>query len=89
MEVYLQKKMRGFVDQVLIIADLSNLSTNNFKFSVTKRNLSDSLKYSPERQHKLIAVNVSAFAYTCWRFIQPLLPKKTLSKISIIGTNKK
>lgn len=81
--------MRGYVDQITIIADLANLSSSNFKFAVTKRNVADSLKYSPERQYKLIAVNVSAFAYTIWRFIQPLLPKKTLSKISIIGTDKK
>lgn len=39
--------MRGHVTQVLIIADVENLGTNNFKFSITKKNVSDSLKFSP------------------------------------------
>lgn len=43
----MQKKMKGHVDQILIIADLTGLSSDNFKLSVTKRNVADSLKYSP------------------------------------------
>ncbi len=73
--------MRGYVDQMIVIGDLGNLSSKNFKLAVTKRNVSDSLKYGPERQHALITVNVSTFAYTAWTFIKPLLPKKTLHKI--------
>ena len=34
-------------------------------------------------------MNVSTFAYTAWTFIKPLLPKKTLHKIEIVGINKK
>ena len=37
----------------------------------------------------MITVNVSTFAYTAWTFIKPLLPKKTLHKIEIVGSNKK
>lgn len=73
--------MRGYVDQMIIIGDLNNLGTNNFKLAITKRNVADSLKYGPERQLALITVNVSTFAYTAWNFIKPLLPKKTLHKI--------
>jgi hypothetical protein len=39
--------MRGYVDQMLVIADLENLSSKNFKLAITKRNLADSLKYGP------------------------------------------
>ncbi len=39
--------MRGYVDQMLVIADLDGLGSNNFKLAITKRNLSDSLKYGP------------------------------------------
>lgn len=80
--------MRGIADQITIIADLMDLSMANFKMAVTKRNIAESLKYSPERQYKLIAINITSFAYYCWMFIQPLLPKHTLSKITIVGTNK-
>lgn len=73
--------MRGYIDQMLVIGDLSNLSSNNFKLAITKRNLSDSLNYGPERQHGLVIVNASSFAYTAWMFIKPLMPKKTLHKI--------
>jgi len=65
------------------------LGSDNFKLAITKRNIADSLKYSPERQYKLIAVNVSIFAYTIWGVLKPLLPKKTLAKINIIGTDVK
>ncbi len=47
LEIYLPKKMRGNVSQVLIIADVENLGTNNFKFSITKKNIIDSLQFSP------------------------------------------
>ena len=39
--------MRGYVDQMVIIADLENLGTKNFKLAITKRNVGDSLKYGP------------------------------------------
>lgn len=89
LEIYLRTKMRGYVDQMVIIADLENLGAKNFKLAITKRNVGDSLKYGPERQLGLTAINVSSFAYPIWTFIKPLLPKKTLSKIEIIGNNKK
>jgi len=89
LEIFLQKKMRGYSDQFTIIADIENLSAENFKLSITKRNLADSLKYSPERQYKLICVNVGMFAYTVWGVLKPMLPKRTLSKINIFGTDRK
>lgn len=73
--------MRGYVDQMVVIADLSNLGAKNFKLAITKRNLSDSLKYGPERQHGLVVVNANVFAHTAWAIIKPLMPKKTLHKI--------
>jgi hypothetical protein len=73
--------MRGYVDQMIAIGDLINLGTNNFKLAITKRNIADSLKYSPERQLSMYIVNASTFAYTAWTFIKPLLPKKSIHKI--------
>lgn len=81
LEIHLREKMRGYVDQMLVIGDLTDLGTRNFKLAITKRNVGDSLKYGPERQHALIIVHASTFAYTAWTFIKPLLPKKTLHKI--------
>lgn len=81
LEIYLRTKMRGYVDQMLVIGDLTDLGSKNMKLAITKRNVSDSLKYGPERQHGLIIVHASTFAYTAWTFIKPLLPKKTLHKI--------
>lgn len=34
-------------------------------------------------------MNVGLFAYSVWKILQPLLPKSTLNKISIVGTEKK
>jgi hypothetical protein len=39
--------MRGYVDQMIVIGDLGNLGTKNFKLAITKRNVADSLKYGP------------------------------------------
>lgn len=39
--------MRGNVTQVTIIADVQDLGTDHFKFSVTKKNIIDSTSYSP------------------------------------------
>lgn len=47
LEIYLRTKMRGYVDQMIVIGDLTNLGSNNFKLSITKRNVADSLKYGP------------------------------------------
>ena len=47
LQIYLRTKMRGYVDQMIVIGDLGNLGSCNFKLSVTKRNVSDSLKYGP------------------------------------------
>ena len=77
--------MRGNVTQVTIIADVENIGTDHFKFSVTKRNIVDSLSFSPERQFKMIGVNVSSFALYWWKLVSPLLPKNTLEKITIAG----
>lgn len=39
--------MRGYVDQILVIGDLTDLGAKNMKLAITKRNVSDSLKYGP------------------------------------------
>lgn len=88
LEVWLQRKWGGYADQYTVIADVGGLGASNFKLAITKRNVSDGLKYCPERQHKMIAVNVSSFAYFVWNFLQPLLPKRTVSKLSVVGTDK-
>jgi hypothetical protein len=86
--VWLQHKWKGYADQYTVIADVQGLGSSNFKLAITKRNVGDCLKYCPERQHKLIAVNVSTFATFLWGALKPLLPKRTISKLSIAGCDK-
>jgi len=71
-----------------VIADIEGLGADNFKLAISKRNVSDGLKYAPERQYKLFAVNLASFAYVVWSFLKPLLPKRTLSKISVLGSDR-
>jgi len=87
-EVYIPRKTKGYADQFIALADLDNLGSANFKLSITKQNISDGLKYSPERQLKIIAFNASGFATALWSIFKLLLPKRTLSKINILGTEK-
>ena len=47
LEIHLPSKMRGHVDQLVIMADVSNLSMESFKLAVTRRNIGDNLKYGP------------------------------------------
>jgi hypothetical protein len=77
LEMYLAQKMRGYVTQLNIIADVENIGNANFKFAITKRNVDDGKRYCVERQYKFFAVNISSFALFAYRFIKPLLPKKT------------
>lgn len=77
LEIYLPQKMRGYVTQLNIIADVDDIGQVNFKFAITKRNVDDGKKYCVERQYKFFAVNISAFAHFAYKFIKPLLPKKT------------
>lgn len=86
LEIWLQRKYKGYADQYTVIADVAGLGSDNFKLAITKRNMGDCLKFCPERQHKLIAVNVSAFANFVWGVLKPLLPKRTVSKLSIAGS---
>lgn len=85
MEIWLRRKLKGYVDQYTILADMEGLSSKNMKLAITKRNIADSLKYCPERQYKFIAFNVGFFSETVWKIISPLLPKKTLLKVSLLG----
>lgn len=88
-QIYMRTKMRGYVDQMVVVGDLKGLGTDNFKLEVTKRNVSDSLSYGAERQYTLITVNTNKFAQLAWNgFIKSLLPKKTLHKINIVGVDK-
>lgn len=70
--------MEGYVDKILVIADGEDLGFRNFKPSLTSKNLEGLLKYSPERQSKLIAVHANFFGRTVWKILKPLLPKKSL-----------
>ena len=79
--------MKGHVSQVLIVADLQDIGYDNFKLAITRRNISDCLKYGPERQYKLIAINAGVFPHYCWSIIKPLLPKKTQSKVVVPGVS--
>ena len=81
--------MKGYADQFTVIVDVEGLSSENFKLAITKHNLADCLKYSPERQYRLIAVNVSSFAYFVWGILKPLLPKRTQQKITVAGSDRK
>ena len=72
----------------MVIADLTNLSSDNFKLSITKQNVNDGLKFCPERQFKFIAFNLAGFANALWKLFKHLLPKHTLSKINIVGKDK-
>ena len=85
----MQKRLRGYSDQYTVLADLEGLSSENFKLSITKRNVGDSLKYSPERQYKMHIVNASTFANLIWKVLKPLLPKRTIKKLNIIGSDRK
>ncbi len=45
LEVHLPQKMRGYVTQLNIIADVRDIGQANFKFAITKRNVDDGKKY--------------------------------------------
>ena len=77
LEIHLPQKMRGYVTQLNIIADVKDIGQANFKFAITKRNVDDGKKYCVERQYKFFAVNITSFAHFAYKFIKPLLPKKT------------
>lgn len=81
--------MRGHVSQLNIIADVADIGPKNFKLAITKRNVDDGKHYCVERQYKFFAVNISSFANFCYKFIKPLLPKKTSDKVYIGGNDKK
>jgi len=87
LEMYMPKKMRGHVTQLNIIADVADIGQANFKLAITRRNVDDGKKYCVERQHKFAAVNISNFALFAYKFIKPLLPKKTEEKVYIGGNN--
>lgn len=88
LEIYMPKKMRGYVTQLNIIADVYDIGKSNFRWAITKQNIEDGKKYCVERQYKFFAVNVGSFAYFCYKFIKPLLPKKTEEKVYIGGNDK-
>lgn len=89
LEIYISSLMRGYVYQMVIIADTANNKSQNFKLSITKRNLSDCLKYGAERQYKLIAVNADSITVYVYKILKPVIPKRSQDKIMAIGGDKK
>lgn len=45
LEIYMPKKMRGYVTQLNIIADVDSIGKSNFKWAITKQNIQDGKKY--------------------------------------------
>lgn len=81
--------MRGNVYQMMVIGDAGNNKSENYKLTLTKRNLMDGLKYCAERQHRLIAVNADSIAVYVYKLIRPMIPKRSQDKIIAIGSDTK
>jgi hypothetical protein len=45
LEIYLPTKMRGYVTQCNIIADVEGITQKNFKWAITKRNTDEGKKF--------------------------------------------
>ena len=88
MEIYIPRKLKGYVSEFIILADMKDLCSDNFKRVITKRNIDDGLIYSTERQFKFIAFNVGSFSSTLWKMMRHFIPKRTLAKISILSSDK-
>lgn len=50
--------------------------------------MGDCLRYCPERQYKFIAVNIGTFARIVWGMLKPFLPKRTVEKLCMAGSDK-
>ena len=54
LEVYIPRKLRGFASEYIVLADVHNLCSDNFKLAITKRNIHEGTHYCPERQNKMV-----------------------------------
>jgi len=88
LEIYVPRKLKGYVSEYLVLADVRGLGSDNFKLAITKRNVHDGTTYCPERQYKFIGVNVGSWGTNFWRVFNYLIPKRTLGKINLIGEDR-
>lgn len=65
---------RGYVDDLIILADASNNTSRNFKLEVNKRMIPEGLKYCPRMFFKLLVFNASTFPYYIYHLAKPILP---------------
>ena len=80
--------MRGFATEYIVLADVHDLCSDNFKLAITKRNIHEGTTYCPERQYKFIAFNVGPWASSLWKVFKFLLPKRTLGKINLLSEDR-
>ena len=87
-EVYIPRKLKGFASEYIVLADVQNLCSDNFKLAITKRNIHEGTHYCPERQNKLIAFNVGPWGSSLWKLFKFLIPKRTIGKINLLSEDK-
>lgn len=84
----MQDQMEGWVDQFVVVADVSNQVADNTNLGFTKRIIIEVLKTTLGRPHKIIAFDISFIGSALYRMLRPLLPTSFTDCVKVIGDDR-
>lgn len=87
-EIYMQDQMEGWVDQFVVIADVSNQVADNTNLGFTKRILMEGYKVTLGRPFKIVAFDISFIGTALYRVLKPLLPNSLIDCVRVIGDDR-
>jgi hypothetical protein len=65
---------KGYVDEVIVLADCSNNTMRNMKVELNRRIIPIGLKYCPRVFFKMMPFKSTAIPYYAYTMVKPLLP---------------
>lgn len=72
--VEVMSKCRGYIDDIILIADCSNNTLKNLKIEVNKRMIPTGLKYCPRMFFRLMPFKCTSVPYYAYTLAKPILP---------------
>ena len=58
---------------------------SNVDFGMIKKSMKAGMKFGPERSYKIFAVNLNSVANICYKTMRPVIPQRTIDKLSLVG----
>ena len=74
LDLFIQDKTDGYIDDFILIGNYEPFSSDNFKFHIAKEIASRANDLFPDRQFKLVCFGLGTFTNFIFNLLTPVLP---------------